>query len=463
MIGRDWLVFDDALRDDDVRPIFDAAVAAVHDGTASVVKISGESIRGFRVDGRMLLGTAVLRYGLGMGPASTFDAAHARVFTERMRALFGWHEISYTLKQWVEARLCTPYFVNRGSDWDEKWERRADADVNGIPDSFFDFACYVAIGELKHGPSYASVSADRIFGWVSDLGSDLPARLKKHGTGTLPRELAEFRGEGVTAKANDALAVIRITQKDESEQAYAQTLDHLTRLLTTTEFPRSYAIEFRGPTKTYLPVKGLPKKGAHQLFAAAAAYPGLHPAIEAYARAAMNEFEWYQNLDGEDCAMPGTFAVFALGLADAASAPLVLDYLALVDGEHQSMHGRFIGAVIDAHGFTSEALAYLIAAAGNIQHLRHRTAYPALAADRTVLETLLQLRASREGEVPSAIAMLRTNLVGDSTDDPGFRAARYAIWGEATEHDRGAGVIAGAPAELRPLYEQIFDDSRSTG
>ena len=187
----------------------------------------------------------------------------------------------------------------------------------------------------------------------------------------------------MSAKANDALAVIRITVQEESEAAYAQALGYLDRLLSTTDFPRSYAIEFRGPTKTYLPIKGLPKKGVHQLFACAAAYPALHPAIEAYARRAMREYEWYTNLDAEDCAMPGSFAVFALGCASAAHAPLVLDYLALADGEHQSMHGRYVEGYLDAHGFTREAIAYLLACAGNIQHLRHRKTYAGGSPTRT--------------------------------------------------------------------------------
>jgi hypothetical protein len=36
--------------------------------------------------------------------------------------------------------------------------------------------------------------------------------------------------------------------------------------------------------------------------------------MENYARLAMQEDEWYNNLSDESCAMPGTFAVFALGL-----------------------------------------------------------------------------------------------------------------------------------------------------
>ncbi|MFK4790431.1 DUF6138 family protein [Microbacterium sp. ZW T5_56] len=459
-VARDWLILEDAQRDPAVSALFDRVVAQVEADELTPRDVDTAYPRGFVADGRKILGSALMDYGLRRRVASEFDAAEARAFTERMRGLLGWYEISSTLRLWAESRLCGPYFVNEGSEWDQNWVLRADADPTQMPADFLVFACYIAIGELKYGPSYAHVSANRIFGWVTGLGSDLPAQLRKHGTGELPKELADFRGDGVSAKANDALAVVRIVVKEESEQAYGQALDYLVRLLTTTDFPRTYAVEFRGPTKTYLPIRGLPKKGVHQLFASAVGYPALHPLIEQYARAAMHEYSWYQNLDDVNCAMPGTFAVFALAFAGAENAPLVLDYLGLVDGEHQSMHGLFVEAYIDARGFTPEALAYLIAVAGNIQHLRHRKTYPALIADRAPLETLLHLRATRDGTPPSSIAALRANLIGDTRDDPGFRAARFTIWGERAERERGKRLIASAPEELRELYQEVFTDAR---
>ncbi|WP_415869189.1 DUF6138 family protein [Burkholderia ubonensis] len=66
----------------------------------------------------------------------------------------------------------------------------------------------------------------------------------------------------------------------------------------------------RSPAKHCLPVKGLPKKGVHQLFANATGYPQLRPFIAQYARLAMREHEWYTNIDEADPAMPGTFALF---------------------------------------------------------------------------------------------------------------------------------------------------------
>ncbi len=93
-------------------------------------------------------------------------------------------------------------------------------------------------------------------------------------------------------------------------------------------------------------------------------------------------------------------------------------------------------------------------------HLRHRKTYAALIANRASLGTLLELRATRQGEAPSAIAALRANLVGDMHDDPGFRAARYTVWGDQAERQQGEKLIAAAPEDPRPLYEEIFNDKR---
>lgn len=451
----DWLTLDDARTDPAAKAVFDAAVAQVNDGTATVQRLNERGLTGFIVDGQKVPDTALLEYAFAI-PAAEFDHEAARAFTERLRQLLGWNRIDYTLHQWVERRLRDPFFENRGSEWNSDWQLLPEADASHLPESFLRFACYIAIGDLKYGPSYASVSAERIFDWVTKLGSDLPARLKKHGTGELPADLVQFQADGVTVKANDALAVVRIVVKEETQAAYEAALGHLVRLLTETDFPRSYSIEFRGPTKTYLPIKGLPKKGVNQLFACAAGYPELWPLIERYARAAIREFEWYTNLEDENCAMPGSFAVFALGLADAGYAPLVLDYLHEADGEHQSLHARFLEAHLDAHGFTPEAIAYLLATAGNIQHLPHRKTYPAMIANRASLEALIAARAASGERPASSISALQANLAGEPVPDHAWRHARYTIWGEPAERDRGQRVIATAPAELRPLYQEIF-------
>ena len=83
----------------------------------------------------------------------------------------------------------------------------------------------------------------------------------------------------------------------------------------------------------------------------------------------MNEFEWYLNLDGEYCAMPGTFAVFALGLYDEKYHELVCDYLAHCDGEHQSIQGEFVLAYIEKFGFTEKGFELYKLCEENIQEL----------------------------------------------------------------------------------------------
>ena len=60
MNKRNWLIFEDTRQTPEARAAFDRAVAQVNDGTAQVRKLSGESIRGFVVDGQKILGQAVL-------------------------------------------------------------------------------------------------------------------------------------------------------------------------------------------------------------------------------------------------------------------------------------------------------------------------------------------------------------------------------------------------------------------
>ena len=125
----------------------------------------------------------------------------------------------------------------------------------------------------------------------------------------------------------------------------------------------------RSPAKSVLPIKRLPKCGVHHLFAGAIAYPGLHERMERYARLAMREYEWYTNLDDEKCAMPGTFAVFALGITDGKYHSLVCDYLRVCDGEHQSLQGDFVSACIERHGFTERGLELYRLCDENIQEM----------------------------------------------------------------------------------------------
>ena len=89
------------------------------------------------------------------------------------------------------------------------------------------------------------------------------------------------------------------------------------------------------------PFPACPKRGVNQLFACAVQHPNLHTLIEKYARLAMKEFEWYNNLEDEACAMHSEIAR-ALGLEGEPWVPLVCDYLDLCDDEHSSLQEKFI-------------------------------------------------------------------------------------------------------------------------
>ena len=106
-------------------------------------------------------------------------------------------------------------------------------------------------------------------------------------------------------------------------------------------------------------MKGLKKVGAHYLAAGAVRFPELHPLLERYADLAMVEYHWLLDLDEEDPALPGTFAVFALALSSPDYFPLLDRYLTIVDDEHQYVHTRFAVAFVERYGITERHPATL--------------------------------------------------------------------------------------------------------
>lgn len=376
---RNYLIYEDVCRDATWRPIFEACVARILDGEIRhVSKTRAEkgysSYPCFRVDGKEVLVDAVLEYYLYESAKTGFRFEEARRFTDVMRRLCGWKwDVDRTLRGWVNRVIRDPFFYDaEGEDsFHAVWKLRPGEPSYSLPEDFFRFAAYIAVCHTKYGMSFDSLTTEEIFSWLTALGSDLPAQLKKHGSGELARDVAEYKDNAVSCQANDAFALVRIAVKEETEESYRKVLNFLCRLLES-EFPRSYAIEFRSSGKCTLPVKGLPKKGVHHLFANAMQWAALHPLVERYARLAMKEAEWYLNLEAEHCAMPGTFAVFALGLSDECHHRLVCDYLEMCDGEHQSLHGKFLVGYIEKFGFTEKAKELYDLCEANIQHLPSR-------------------------------------------------------------------------------------------
>jgi hypothetical protein len=440
---RNYLIYEDVEKNAELKPYFEGCVNRISNGTARNAKTRAE--RGFpqhdcfRYEGKEALRSAVMEYYLRTRIVPGFDYGKAIDFCERFRTLTGFSfDFRYPLEQWVYCCLRAPYFYNRdesGDSWNEDWVINPDAAHDFIADDFFRLACYIALCHMKYGASYESVTANHIFDIVTALGSDIPAKLKKDGSRTLPKDVTEYKDAEVSCKANDAFATIKIAIKTEREENYAKVLDFLCRLLEA-DFPGSYAIDFRSPDKNYLPVRDLPKKGINQLFANAVRYPALHGDIGRYARLAMNEFDWYTNLENEDSAMPGSFAVFALSLADPQYTPLLCDYLDLCDDEHSGIQGKFLPAYIEKYGFIAETVKVFLAGAGSMQELPHNKIYAAAIANGESLRLFSE--AKRE------------------CDKYVWRAALFALWGKDAARENGRQTIKKAPAELKPLYERIF-------
>ena len=404
-------------------------------------------------NGTPFLPSQLLDRYLSKLPLKGFPYEEAVIFCDALRRLVGWEEIRYTLEKYIEKQVQERYFLV--GERDDGFTVFPPCTVcpelrpEDVDEGLLHFACYVAVCHTVHGQSFESLTTEHILGLVSQIRPDMVKELKANGSGKLPPNIQKRKTKHLTASANDAFATIRITSRDCTEGCCDEALSYLVEVLEQPEFPRSYSIEFRGPEKIYLPIPGLPKKGVHQLFACAVQYPNLHPAIERYARLAMREYEWYQNLADEVCAMPGSFAVFALGLEGEQWATLVAEYLDLCDDEHSSLQEKFLHAFIRKFGFQTWTLRVLVRGALSMQWLKPAKEFHSLIANAESLDALLTVKRN-----------FSAYLLPEEDKDPKVRAIAWqsliwAIWGKDSENG-GRKVIKAAPAQLRELYEQIF-------
>ena len=382
-----------------------------------------------------------------------FSCENAVSLCDAMRRLAGWQEIRYALEKYIEKQVQERYFLvgerEDGFTVFPPCTVRPELQTEDVDEGLLRFACYVAVCHTVYGQSFESLTTEHILGLVSQLRPDMVKELKTAGSGKLPPNIQKRKTKHLTASANDAFATIRITAKDSTEECYDEALDYLCAVLEQEEFPRSYSVEFRGKEKLYLPIPGLPKKGVNQLFACAVQHPNLHPAMARYARLAMREFEWYQNLSDEACAMPGTFAVFALGLEGEPWAPLVTEYLDLCDDEHSSLQEKFLHALIRKFGFQPWTLGVLVRGTLSMQWLEPAKEFSRLIANAESLDALLAVKHR-----------LSAYLLSEENKDPKFRAIAWqsllrAIWGTSSENG-GSKVIKSAPKELKEKYQQVF-------
>lgn len=263
------------------------------------------------------------------------------------------------LRNWAENQWLPRYFDNIGTQWQREYKKKCDARLEDTEQGPIELLIYAAMLILKYEPSHSRSTGLAILNCAIELGSARAKRLTKEGSGTFAKEDVSLKDELAECAANDVFAEATIAIKQETEESYARALRFLTRLLGI-GFPKIYQIKLKSGVKQWLPIKGLAKSGTHRFFANALEYPNLHPLLEEYARAAMEPFEWYEDTDGEKNCMPGSYAVFGLGLADRAYFPLVEEYMGKVDEEHQTVQNDFTVALAERHGVSAETIPTLV-------------------------------------------------------------------------------------------------------
>ncbi|MBW3509608.1 DUF6138 family protein [Janthinobacterium sp. NKUCC06_STL] len=270
-------------------------------------------------------------------------------------------DIIQAVSGWAEKQFLPQFYdVQKSSYRSAEYTLKPDAAPDAQVLAPIDLLLYGAVMILRHEPSYAKSTGLKFLEIARELGSERAVRMLKEGSGTFAPDAIHLKNAQLECRANDVFATINISIVQEEEDAYAQALAFVTHLLNN-GFPKSYQIKLKSKVKAYLPLKGLAKSDTHRFFANALAWPALQPQLEAYARAAIEQFEFYADTEGEKNCMPGSYATFGLGLLDARYFPLVQHYMANVDEEHQCVQDQFTAAFAEKHGVTPDSVPVLAA------------------------------------------------------------------------------------------------------
>ena len=265
----------------------------------------------------------------------------------------------YRTREWKEKVFMKLYYKIKGEDWSKKYTLKEGLQAKDIDNAKLNLFVAQALWRIKYKEyswdvKFACEDLERA---AKELGSKKAAMYLKEGTGILPNELIHYKDSEVECDANDVFAEISVKIKQESATAYDKALDFIIALLNA-DFPASYYIKFSSKApKQFLDIKGIAKSPTHRFFAQALQYEELRPKLVAYAEVAMKEFQWYNDVEeGEKSCMPGSYAVFGLGLIGEEYFPLVSQYFALLDDEHQMIHKYFVSALIDRYGVNEKSL-----------------------------------------------------------------------------------------------------------
>lgn len=399
--------------------------------------------------GELFLIDSIIKYFLNKAP---FTAEKAAQFCDKIRkqAPEGFQE--YSLEKWVEENVQKPFFGKAPTRSGDDYLLNPGTDLSAVNPEHLSFVCYVAICLMKYGASFEIVTVNRYFRMVKSLGSNEVEELKKHGSGKLSKQLTNYKDENVSCAANDVFATIKIKVNQECEAAYQAILQFINALLKV-DFPKSYTIEFSAKTKQILPIKGLIKTGVHHLFANAVQYPDLHKLIEDYALLAMKKWEWYHNLQDENCAMPSTFAVFALGLESEKHFDLVKRYMQEVDEEHQSIQEKFTPAFVEKFGISEASLPVFISCILSMQEHKPFKLFAEAFHNVENLQLLLDCKRNFTDDISKSSKEDWSEE--DAREMPAYiwTYVIYSIWGPDSKYP---ALIKKSPPEMKAFYEELL-------
>ncbi len=308
---------------------------------------------------------------------------------------------------------------------------KSGAQVTEEDKPLIDLLIYTAILILKYEPNYARSRGLDYLSYASGLGFAKAKDIQKTGSGQFSKQEVIYKDEDVECLANDIFATFTIKMKQESAAGYQKAIDFMCNLLKK-GFPRSYQLKFSSKVKNLLPVKGVGKTKTQHFFANALQYPDLWDSLEAYARTAIHEFEWYEDAEDEYYAMPGTYAVFGLSLNDKKYFPLLEHYLSELDAEHQSVHLHLIKPFISKWGIDSIMMPLLLKWFKTVEDM-----------NPLKLESLFETKENLDLLVKEVKHMDRYDL----------SHVVYFIWGKSSDLEKR---IKKADKELVPILTDIL-------
>ena len=266
--------------------------------------------------------------------------------------------ILYQLQDWVDNQF-KPLYFDISDDFYKVYSLKQDFEKENVNTEQLTLWVYTSFLKVKF-KKYIPDALEDLKTASNYFGSETARQYLDLGTGTFAKEDIYYKDKSVECKANDVFSTISITIKNETSASYEKALDFIINLLQK-GFPNSYSIKLTSKSeKQYLPIKGIAKSATHRFFANCVKYPELHEKMEQYALVAMKEFEWYNDVEeGEKSCLPGSYAVFALGLTSEKYFPLVHKYFEILDDEHQMVHKYFISNLIDLYGVTKKSIALI--------------------------------------------------------------------------------------------------------